>query len=159
MKKILILGGTGFLGSHLSYWLQANDYKVITYSRAIQSLQNEGVENCTHVQGNFVFETDFSDLLDGVDIVFHLISTTNPANQDALEEFQSNVVPTIRLLDACVKKGIRVIYFSSGGTVYGIPRYLPIDEEHRMDPISLYGIQKLSIEKCLEYYGWMYGLV
>ena len=72
------------------------------------------------------------------------------ADQDAMN--------TIRLLDSCRTGNIRIIYFSSGGTVYGIPRQLPLNEGHRTDPISVYGIQKLSIEKCLEYYGRTYGL-
>lgn len=98
------------------------------------------------------------DLLDQADVVFHLISTTKPGNRDVRKEFETNVIPTIGLLEACAVRGIRLVYFSSGGTVYGIPKYIPLDEGHETEPISAYGIQKLSIEKCIEYYGRMNGL-
>lgn len=75
-----------------------------------------------------------------------------------MAEFTTNVLPTLRLLDACSKVHARLIYFSSGGTIYGVPRYLPIDEGHRTEPISAYGIHKLAVEKCIEYYGRTYGM-
>ena len=67
-----------------------------------------------------------------------------------MKEFTTNVLPTIRLLDACAKTQTKLVYFSSGGTVYGNPRYIPIDEGHRTEPISAYGIHKLTEEKCIE---------
>jgi len=108
--------------------------------------------------GDFVRDGIPDTVLDAADVVFHLVSTTKPANRDVLKEFETNVVPTVRLLEACASRHLRLIYFSSGGTVYGVPRYVPIDEGHRTEPISAYGIHKLSVEKCIEYYGRTYGL-
>ncbi|MCR5798912.1 MAG: NAD-dependent epimerase/dehydratase family protein [Lachnospiraceae bacterium] len=65
---------------------------------------------------------------------------------------------TIKLLDVCVKRKVRIIFFSSGGTVCGEPHYLPIDEDHPTNPKSAYGIHKLTVEKILEYYGYTYNL-
>lgn len=157
MKKILVLGGTGFLGTNLCTYLLNYDYDVVSYSRKLHSPVCQFPE-ISYVQGDFLQEVNFARLIDGVDIIFHLISTTQPANQNMSKEFKSNVIPTVNLLDACIGRRIKIIFFSSGGTVYGIPRYTPIDESHRTNPISPYGIHKLTLEKCLEYYGYMYGI-
>lgn len=160
VKKCLILGGTGFLGKNLCRNLLKKHYQVVVFAKCTMHLKEMSVmfPEISCINGDFSCEKDFSNLLEGVDIVFHLISTTNPGNKNVLFDFESNVLPTIRFLDACVARKIRVVYFSSGGTVYGSSRYLPIDEGHRTEPISAYGIQKLTIEKCFEYYGRTYGL-
>jgi len=161
--KCLLLGGTGFLGINLCKYLYANGYDVTIYNHC--SVRFKRFKQLfPHVQiidREFSSETKESliDILGNIDVVFHLISTTNPSNKNVLYDFESNVLPTIRLLDACVKAKVKkIIYFSSGGTVYGIPRYIPIDEGHRTEPLSAYGIHKLAVEKCLEYYGRTYQL-
>ena len=160
MIKCLILGGTGFLGINLCKKLIDGGNEVSVFARNgghAQRLCNlfPAVE---FIGGDFSHKLDWDIMLKNIDVVFHLISTTNPSNKDLSYEFESNVLPTINLLEGCKKNKVRVIYFSSGGTVYGMPRYLPIDEEHRTEPISAYGIHKLSIEKCIEYYGRTYGV-
>lgn len=159
-QTCLILGGTGFLGKNLCRSLLQRHYHVIIYAKQSICLREMATmfPEISFIEDDFIREKDFSKFIDAVDIVFHLISTTNPGNKNMLYDFESNVLPTIRFLDACIGRQIRVIYFSSGGTVYGIPNYLPIDEGHRTEPISAYGIHKLTVEKCLEYYGRTYGL-
>lgn len=89
-----------------------------------------------------------------------MISTTKPSNLDPYSEFTDNVLPTINLLESVKKSSElkKIIFISSGGTVYGIPEKLPITEEHDCNPISLYGIQKLTIENLFFYYHHQYGL-
>lgn len=160
----LILGGYGFLGQNLCRTLTRAGHKVIVYGRksdravkVAEWLQQDGIP-CEFLWGDFCEEKDWQVRLKDVDAVFHLISTTKPSNKDLSYEFESNVLPSVRLFEACAKEKIKVFYFSSGGTVYGVPRYLPIDELHKTDPISTYGISKLSIEKALAYCGWSSGL-
>lgn len=101
------------------------------------------------------------EALEGIDVVFHLASTTLPktSNDDPGYDVRSNVVDTIQLLEACVDAGVRkVIFASSGGTVYGVPERLPIKEDHPTNPISSYGIVKLTIEKYLGLFHYLYGL-
>ena len=159
----LILGGYGFLGQNLCRTLTRAGHKVIVYGRksdravkVAEWLQQDGIP-CEFLWGDFCEEKDWQVRLKDVDAVFHLISTTKPSNKDLSYEFESNVLPSVRLFEACAKEKIKVFYFSSGGTVYGVPRYLPIDELHKTDPISTYGISKLSIEKALAYCGWSSG--
>lgn len=162
-KKVLLFGGSGFIGKNLVPQLISNGYDVTVFSRnAEYNPYLKAFASQIHfVNGNFIqySEQQFEQLVKNTDYVIHMISSTNPSNKDILYEFESNVIPTIRLLNACIKSRInKIIYLSSGGTVYGIPQYIPIDEGHRTEPISAYGIHKLSEEKCFEYYGKMYGL-
>lgn len=159
-EKCLVLGASGFLGKNLCRRLHLQGYDVIAYGKTSAHVKEvmDIVPGVQSVTGDFVQDGVRDSLLDEVGTVFHLVSTTKPANKDVLKEFETNVVPTVRLLEACASRHLRLIYFSSGGTVYGVPRYVPIDEGHRTEPISAYGIHKLSVEKCIEYYGRTYGL-
>jgi len=112
-------------------------------------------------EGDFISEADVAEALVGCDICIHLVSTTLPksSNTDAVFDVETNVAGTVRLLNHAVTAGVKkIIFLSSGGTVYGKPRYLPIDEAHPTDPICSYGITKLAIEKYLGLYQQLHGL-
>lgn len=160
MKKVLVLGGTGFLGRNLCERLLSEGYIVKIYSRGHKKVNfsSEYSNQVEWIVSNFDAESAWDRILTDVDVVFHLICDTNPANNDVKLEFEKSVLPTISLLEKIKGKKIKLIFFSSGGTVYGIPKCLPILESHATDPISPYGIQKLCIEKLIEYYGRTYGL-
>jgi len=99
--------------------------------------------------------------LHGADCVFHLACTTFPStsNDNISYDLESNVVATVQTLDAAASAAVRrVVFVSSGGTVYGIARQIPISETHPTDPICSHGIQKLSIEKYLYLFRSMKGL-
>lgn len=156
----IILGGFGFLGQNLCRYLVSHGEKVTVYGRktehAMSVQESMKRNNVQHevIWGDFEKEKKWDKILENIKIVFHLISTTKPSNQNMKYEFNSNVEASISLIETCVIKKIKIVFFSSGGTVYGIPRYLPIDELHATNPISTYGISKLAIEKCLMYYGY-----
>lgn len=100
-------------------------------------------------------------MLDSVDTVYHLISTTCPtnSNRDVAGEMEENLISTIRFLDACVEAGVKkVVFLSSGGTVYGKQHTGICREEEEAFPITSYGVQKLAIEKMLYLYWEMHGL-
>jgi UDP-glucose 4-epimerase len=95
------------------------------------------------------------DVLSGVEVVYHLASTTVPgtSNQDPEFDVTSNVIGSLKLIAAMSKAGIRrVVFFSSGGTVYGVPQSLPVVESHVLRPISSYGVTKVAIENYLLMY-------
>jgi UDP-glucose 4-epimerase len=99
--------------------------------------------------------------LHNADFVFHLASTTLPStsNESISYDLESNLVATVKILEAAVSAGVRrLVFVSSGGTVYGIARQVPISETHPTDPICSHGIQKLSIEKYLYLFRAMKGL-
>lgn len=89
----------------------------------------------------------------------HLAATSIPVNsgKDITGDILHNVIPSVRLFEVCAEKGVdRLIYASSGGTIYGVPTYTPIDESHPLNPNSVYGMNKLSIENYLRYFSDKY---
>lgn len=161
--KCVIFGGGGFIGSAIADRLLRDGHSVRIFERPRvepyrKFKENEQVEWIT---GDFLSTHDVSSALAGGDVVLHLVSTTLPknSNDDPIYDVQSNVVGTLQLLNAMVACNVRkIIFISSGGTVYGIPKYLPIDEQHPTDPLVSYGITKLAIEKYLHLYERLHGI-
>ncbi len=153
----VVLGGAGFLGSHLVEALLAAGRPVRVFDRKQADLRNLAHlgSGWTFTGGDFGNEADQRAALDGAGTVFHLISTTLPATSalNPVYDVETNLVSTLRLLDLAVETGVgRVVFVSSGGTVYGLPRELPVSEDHPTDPLVAYGVVKLAIEKYL----WLY---
>ncbi|WP_092579410.1 NAD-dependent epimerase/dehydratase family protein [Achromobacter sp. NFACC18-2] len=158
--RCLVLGGRGFVGSHLVDGLLAAGHRVRSFGR-LHTGHHEPREGLEYFDGNFENLDDVRSALDGCDICYHLISTTLPksSNGDPCYDIESNLIGTVRLLNAAVDKGVKKIVFtSSGGTVYGNPRFTPIPENHPTDPICSYGITKLAVEKYLEMFRTLHGL-
>ena len=163
MASCLVLGGAGFIGSHLAEALLQAGHRVRIFDRPHLDrlpafLQRGEFEVFT---GDFLNPRTLSPALEGSEIVFHLVSTTLPktSNDNPMYDVESNVMGTLRLLELCRQQGVRkVVFASSGGTVYGVPRSVPIDESHPTDPICSYGIHKLAIEKYLQLNHRVHGL-
>jgi UDP-glucose 4-epimerase len=163
--NILILGAAGFIGTNITLKLAADKNNRITLvdkSREFfGDIAHFGLENVIIKEYKFEMNTDFESLLLNQDVIYHLVSTTVPttSNLHVSQELIANVVVTSMLLDACVKCNIKkVIFISSGGTVYGKEENCPLKEDTATNPISSYGIQKITIEKLLYLYQYMYGL-
>lgn len=164
-KRILILG-SGFLGSNLAKrWLKEKNCSIKIYSRNppneyLKEIIKDKI-NIEYICGDFQDIQKVSNALVDVDYVYHLIGTTIPqtSNADPVNDVLSNLNPTINLLKECVNHNIkRIIYASSGGTIYGIPSIIPIPETHPTFPLSSYAIVKLAIEKYLYMFKYLYGL-
>ena len=153
-KKCLVLGAAGFLGLHLCEGLAEANYAVRAFSR--RSRQNvQGSEQIEWFIGDFNHPDDLDAALDGCEIVFHLISSTTPAssNRDPVFDLQSNVGNTLQLLEKAKSHAVKkIIFVSSGGTVYGVPQQVPLTESMPTFPICSYGISKLAIEKYFHLY-------
>jgi UDP-glucose 4-epimerase len=164
--QYLILGGAGFLGTWLTTALLSTDKSnnVIVFDKENSDFSRVSDDHVEIRKGNFAKYENFDDLVSGCDVVFHLISSTIPTNfvgkSSILSEINEDVSPTIRLLDACAKEKVgKIVFFSSGGTVYGNKlNSIPINETNPTNPISSYGIQKLMIEKYIQLYNSALGL-
>jgi len=159
--RCLILGGGGFLGSHLADGLLSRGNQVRLFERPAFSRNNVShlLGQLEVIEGSLEDSADIERAMAGVDAIFHLACTTVPAtsNEDPRADLLSNVLPTIRILDGVRRHPeCRIVFFSSGGTVYGIPERIPISESHPTNPISAYGIHKLAIEKYLFLYHHLY---
>jgi UDP-glucose 4-epimerase len=161
--KCLMLGGAGFIGSHVVEALLARGHAVRVFDRPDRHLAAEipfrdAVE---WSEGDFVNPSDVEPAVAGCDVVFHFVSTTLPktSNDNPAYDIETNVIRTVSLLNLCLRHAVRkVIFISSGGTVYGVPGCLPIAETHPTDPICAHGIGKLAIEKYLHLYRVLHGL-
>ncbi len=161
MRTALVLGGNGFIGRHLVQALLSDGWDVTVYDRAATNRFLDWDVPPRYVQGELGNRELLRDHLSADCVVFHLACTTIPktSNDDPAYDVQSNVVTTVNMLTECVRAGVcRVVFLSSGGTVYGIPRQLPISEAHPTRPICSYGITKLMIEQYLSLFRHLHGL-
>lgn len=163
----MVFGADGFIGRHLIDELSRSDNFEITAFGKFSAYKTGAdhfflsYKNVRMFQGDFFNRAEVGAALKGADYVFHLISTTNPAssNSDPFIDIDTNIRSSINLFDLCAENKIKkVIFLSSGGTVYGDIDREAIDELTVPQPRSPYGIGKLTIEHYLRYFKFMTGL-
>jgi UDP-glucose 4-epimerase len=169
--KCLVLGGGGFIGSHLCEELLESGHSVRVFERpGVQiHLPLPLVERLEWREGDITNPMDVEAALHGCSVIFHLVSTTLPksSNDNPLYDIQTNLLPLVQLLEQLrgsadrkpdKKSDKKIVFVSSGGTVYGRPRLVPIPETHATDPLCAYGITKLACEKYLSLYRELHGV-
>lgn len=158
--RALVLGGNGFIGTHLVDALLLAGHSVRVFDRGAE-VYRAPLSSVDYRFCDFGDVPALAEALEGMDIVYHLISTTVPStsNFDPFSDIQGNLINTVRLLQLMIQKSVpRIMFLSSGGTVYGIPDVLPIPETHPLRPICSYGVNKVAIENYLFMYKYLYGL-
>lgn len=154
---ILVLGGNGFIGYNLVKRFTSRE-KVRVFDRTWKHEKNN--PNIEFLAGDFRY-TNFEILLEGVDTVFHLISSSVPfdGTDGLIQDIEDNLLPTIRFLDVMKRKKVRKIFFvSSGGAVYGECNK-PAREDDRLSPECIYAVQKVWVENCLHLYEKYDGII
>ena len=161
--NILITGGNGFIGSHLADRLASNPANKVVILDLSPRLHGDLPSCVKFIQGNIGEYNLTRRVLEnyGIQVVYHTAWANNA--ETALKNIHADIdvslLPSISLLNASRDAGVkRVIFLSSGGAVYGLPRSLPVDEKHPTDPINPYGVAKLIVEKYLQMYFHIYGL-
>jgi UDP-glucose 4-epimerase len=162
MKKILITGGAGFIGSHLVDKLINENYTVII----VDNLSTGKKENI-NLKAKFykldilnpkIFEVFKKEK---PEIVFHLAAQVNVRKsvEDPINDAKINILGFLNILEACRKFNVKkIIFSSSGGAIYGETKIIPTPENYLPNPESPYGIAKLIVEKYLDFYKKVYGL-
>lgn len=155
----LVVGGTGVIGRRLCQKLAEVSVGTIATSRRLENTPfHRGLRWRALDLATF---TGWEELLDGVSTVYHLAWSTIPssAGLDPARDILENVVGSVRLLEAARRyPGIRIVFASSGGAVYGVPEHLPVSELHPTRPLSAYGISKLMVEHYMEKFRRLYGV-
>lgn len=151
------------MGSHAAERLLRDGHSVRIFDKLNVDEANIAAfrDRVSLMTGDFTNAADVESALKDIDTVFHFVGTTLPqsSTENPAYDIETNVMASVRLLDACVKNGVkRIMFSSSGGTVYGIPRQTPIPEEHANDPICSYGITKLAVEKYIALYHRLHGM-
>jgi len=165
--NILIIGGAGYIGSHVAKEFLEKGHRVTVYDNLSSGLR-ENLIPLAAIGGSFVFiHGDIHDypglttvMKGGYDALVHL-AASKAAGESMLapEKYsRNNIIGTINILNAASETGIKNIVFSSSAAVYGEPEYLPIDEKHPTRPENYYGFTKLEIERFLGWYEKLRGI-
>ena len=155
-RTILFIGGAGFIGSNIIKRLHHDDYDIHVCEPVGAYIQRlNGLDVTIHHTLLSDIDTVSSIIQHfNVDVVVHLVSTLIPGSsyEDYKEEYKNIIFPSIELMEICARKGIRFVYFSSGGTVYGNRNdVLPFVETDEMNPISYYGWSKQMMENSIQF--------
>jgi UDP-glucose 4-epimerase len=163
--KILVIGGAGYIGSHIVDALIQNNFDVTVFDNLSSGFkENISDSDIKFVLGDILHVADLEKLFNskdgGFDVVFHFAALKNVGESMIHPEKYSltNIVGTLNVLNMMKKYDVKSFVFSSSAAVYGTPKYLPIDENHPVNPESYYGFTKFEIEKFLEWYSKICGI-
>jgi len=161
--RVLLVGGAGFIGDAVARKLRDSvDCSLCVLDTAERlGVFKRSFENTETAELRFPDVSQIRSYLDGADVIVHLACTTHPATSMASMVFdaETNIVSSLRLFDAAAEAGVRrIIFASSGGTVYGSPTYLPTAEHAPTAPLCAYGASKLAIENYLSLYPDIQGI-
>lgn len=153
----VVLGGGGFIGTNLCRRLAGSGASVRAFSRHFAF--PDAMRGVDLRPGDFGDADALATAIEGFDVVYHLVHATppQPANADMTGDIANNVLPSLALFDLCRKLHVkRIVFLSSGGTIYGRAATVPTPETAPTEPIAAYGISKLMIEKYLALHEHLY---
>lgn len=148
MRKILVLGGNGFIGKNLTSYLANKGEEVYSFDICLPEQEEKGIH---YIEGDFFDDYVLQNVIKGMDVIFHAVCTLNPGNSNEkfVMGYERDFVQTVKLCSWIASTNVRMIFLSSGGTVYGNQVLQPIKEEAVPVPINHYGNLKLCIENTI----------
>ncbi|MGM0594500.1 MAG: NAD-dependent epimerase/dehydratase family protein [Pseudomonadota bacterium] len=159
MQRFCVVGGGGFIGTNLVRQLLERGHPVRVFGHTPRF--PSALVGCERFDGEFSDNAALAAAVEGQDVVVHLLGDTDIAGVEAkrAEYIGSYLKNTLQLLDYAAQGRFgRFLFVSSGGTVYGVPSRIPIQEESAQWPISSYGVNTLVVERYLHVYHHQFGI-
>jgi UDP-glucose 4-epimerase len=160
-KSILVIGGAGYIGSHIVDALCDLEHDVTVFDNLSLGFKENLNKKAKLVVGDILNLKDLDNVFaKKFDVVFHFAALKNVGeSMTQIDKYATNnIIGTINVLNVVKKNNVKYFIFSSSAAVYGLPKYYPIDESHPTNPESFYGFTKLEIEKFLEWYSRTSGI-
>ncbi len=162
MKKILVAGGAGYIGSGCTEYLLDRDYEVTVLDALFTGHRSAVDPRAKFVKGDLAERDELIDFCkkEKFDAIMHFaaFSLVGESMKDPSKYFRNNLANAINLADAAVESGVQAFVFSSTAATFGIPETMPITEASPQKPINPYGESKLCFEKVLQWYSSIHGL-
>ena len=158
---ILVVGGAGYIGSHVVKALLKNQFRVTVFDNFSSGKEENIFPQADLIRGDILsYEQIAATMKNDVDAVIHLAAkkAVGESMENPALYAKNNISGTINVLNAMLESGVKHFVFSSSAAVYGSPQYLPIDEKHPLCPMSFYGFTKYDIEQYLQWYDRLKGL-
>jgi UDP-glucose 4-epimerase len=157
----LVVGGAGYIGSHIVKKLCDLGHEVIVFDNLSSGLKENLDERAKFIQGDILNKEDLKKVFSQkIDSIFHFAALK--AAGESMEKpgiySENNISGSINLFNAAISGGVKHFVFSSSAGVYGYPKTIPVDEKHETNPINYYGYTKLAIENILEWYSKLKGI-
>ncbi len=154
--KVLVVGGAGYIGSHVVLLALEKGFKVTVFDNLSTSSKINVNKNTNFILGSINSSNDLKNLFtkEKYDVLIHLAASkaAGESMKNPLKYAKNNILGGINLLSYSIESGIKRFVFSSSAAVYGFPQYNPIDEKHHLDPSNYYGYTKLLIERNLTWF-------
>ena len=154
--RILVIGGAGYIGSHVVKALLENGFAVTVYDNMSTGQTCNLFTAANFIKGDIAEVDKLSRVMAaGFDAVVYLAAkkAVGESMQNPQLYAQNNICGAINIFNTMIDCKIKNVVFSSSAAVYGMPQYLPIDEKHPLNPISFYGFTKAETEKIMQWYG------
>jgi UDP-glucose 4-epimerase len=153
--KVLVIGGAGYIGSHVVKALLKSGHSVTVFDNLSSGLRQNLFKQNDFIHGDILNPAQLdASFASGFDAFIHL-AAFKAAGESMIEPEKyslNNISGTINILNAAIKNNCKKMVFSSSAAIFGEPQYLPIDEKHPKNPENFYGFTKLDIEHYLEWY-------
>jgi len=159
--KVLVIGGAGYIGSHVVKALMKKGHSVTVFDNLSSGLRQNLFKGNDFIHGDIIIPSELDAAFEkGFDAFVHLAAFKAAGESMIVPEKYSvnNLTGTINILNSAISHGCKKMVFSSSAAVFGEPQYLPIDEKHPKNPENYYGFTKLNIEEIMDWYDTLKGL-
>ena len=160
-QSILVIGGAGYIGSHIVLDLCDQGFDVTVFDNLSTGHKINIDSRANFIEGDILNPDDLHSVFQSLFMTVFHFAALKAAGESMLEPGKyatANITGTINILNQMVESGVENIIFSSTAAVYGMPEYLPVDENHPLNPVNFYGFTKLEIERLLHWYSKLKGI-